>query len=90
MPKLASEGVSKNFTGGHVSSVLLQSAASFLQRNFCLEVGLEIASQYLLDLARKAQSSQESSRTQPGVQGEPLESFAFEDQGRRIGLAGLQ
>jgi len=56
MPSLASttSGHDQNFTGGHISSVLLQSAANLLQRNFCLEVRLEIASQQFLNLARKA------------------------------------
>jgi hypothetical protein len=51
----------QNFASGHVRGVLLQSAASFLQWNFCLEVGREIASQQFLDLAGKAQLSQKSS-----------------------------
>src|SRR5262249_55626045 len=51
----------QNFAGGHVSSVLLQSAASFLQGNLCLEVSLQIAWQQFLDLAGKVQLSKESS-----------------------------
>jgi hypothetical protein len=38
----------------HISSVLLRSAANLLQRNLCLEVRLEIASQQFLNLTRKA------------------------------------
>ena len=79
MPKLASTTSrhEQNLTGGHVSSVLLQSAASFLQRKLCLEMRLEVTLQQFLDLAGKTQSSQERSRAQPSVQRETLESFAF-------------
>jgi 23S rRNA A1618 N6-methylase RlmF len=51
---LTTSGHDQNFTGSHISSVLLQSAANLLQRNLCLEVRLEIASQQFLNLARKA------------------------------------
>jgi hypothetical protein len=64
----------QNFAGGHVSGVLLQSTADFVQGNYGLKIGLEIASQQSLDLARKMQLSQESSGAQPGVQRESLES----------------
>ena len=54
----------QNFAGGHVSSVLLQSAASFLQGNLCLKVSLQIAWQQFLDLAGKAQLRRVLERSQ--------------------------